>query len=182
MIGILGTETGITIIEAPKGTLFRVMGSADRKGNMVLLPEEAIYLLERGSLDVRLRQENGMEERGLEGLPLSLQSIYALLVGRFGLSLERYSVYSGLKRSGYIVSRSPTWFPENFDKDVIAKRSLNVSLFKKLFEFLFVTEQKVGPPLGPVVRPGLYRNYSMVSPCLKWEDQANGNRSDLPFT
>jgi tRNA-splicing endonuclease subunit Sen54 len=106
-----------------------------------LLPEEALYLVERGSLDVRwpvvdkqeddgqifdLRSgrerevdgENNVEEEEEEPsvgeLPMSLPGAYASFIGKAGLTVERYLVYARLKRSGYIVQRAPTW---DDDKD-----------------------------------------------------------------
>lgn len=37
----------------PKGAYFKTMGQADRSNGIWLLPEEALYLIERGSLDIR---------------------------------------------------------------------------------------------------------------------------------
>ena len=59
--------------------------------------------------DFKEGQEDEREERGMVGLPVSLQAGYAFLVGAHGLSLERYTVYNTLKRAGYIVKRAPTW-------------------------------------------------------------------------
>ena len=61
---------------------------------------------ERESREVH---EDEREERGMVGLPVSLQAGYAFLIGAHGLTLERYTVYNTLKRSGYIVKRAPTW-------------------------------------------------------------------------
>ncbi|RMZ77658.1 hypothetical protein DV738_g4251, partial [Chaetothyriales sp. CBS 135597] len=46
-------------------------------------------------------------------LPMSLQGAYASFIGKSGLTLERYLVYAGLKRSGYVVQRAPTWGDES---------------------------------------------------------------------
>ena len=53
--------------------------------------------------------EDEREERGMVGLPVSLQAGYAFLIGAHGLTLEKYTVYNTLKRAGYIVKRAPTW-------------------------------------------------------------------------
>lgn len=104
----------------PRGPLFARMGQVlsvqedpigndERRGQrMWLLPEEVIYLIERGSLDVRWPSDDDGE--GEEGLPMSLQGAYAMFIGESStLTFERYSVYASLKRSGYTVHRAPSW-------------------------------------------------------------------------
>ena len=111
---------GGVVVPRPRGTHFRTVGHADRNG-VHLRPEEALYLVERGSLELRLRGDGWsseaptgeakgeeMDERE-EGVPVGVQSTYAMLLGIEGLTLERYQVYAGLKRSGYIVHRAPDW-------------------------------------------------------------------------
>ncbi|EXJ84514.1 hypothetical protein A1O3_05183 [Capronia epimyces CBS 606.96] len=132
-----------------KSTHLKVMGQADRNNWVWLLPEEALFLLERGSLDIRWPDISGSRDVTIEAprheetaelqqsveeetnsrseqsevilaspsrqdpqvgeLPMSLQGAYASFIGKDGLTLERYSVYAGLKRAGYIVQRAPTW-------------------------------------------------------------------------
>ena len=118
-----GEECRCVVVCKWRSTLAKTMGRADRRGWVWLLPEEALYLVERGSLDVRwgevqqqLQQEDEEEEEERDPepaeLPMSLQGAYATLIGTSGLSLERYLVYAGLKRAGYILQRAPTWFDE----------------------------------------------------------------------
>ena len=149
------------------------------------MPEETVYLCERGNLDVRWPVGEGDGE----GLPLSLQGCYASLVGREGVSLERYVVYAGLKRSGYIVMRAPTWGEEDDDYEeekvggngAIAEqykvqKSWGLGLFAQIYK-LFVTSKARDPPrLGPMVTPGLYRSYSEP-----WDPFMSAN-ADLYFT
>ncbi|KAL5512774.1 hypothetical protein ACEPAG_3040 [Sanghuangporus baumii] len=68
-----------------------------------LLPEEALYLIERGSLFCWSRLDHDMSE---EGTPMSLQQAYAEMIGKEDLTLERYQVYAYLKRLGYTVTRA----------------------------------------------------------------------------
>jgi tRNA-splicing endonuclease subunit Sen54 len=97
-----------------KGPYFKSVGKTDRWNRTWLLPEEALYLLERGTLDIRwpasitgpVQTEDDGEEMDI---PMSLQAAYACFMGRGGLTSERYSVYTGLKRLGYIVTRAPAW-------------------------------------------------------------------------
>ena len=102
-------------VHSPRGPYFRNMGVADRENRIWLLPEEAIYLIERGNLDIRwpadLPQDGREEDNEHVGeLPMSLQGAYAALLGKAGLTLERYNVYAGLRRSGYTVQRALTWY------------------------------------------------------------------------
>ena len=109
--GRYNPNNGSTIVERPSGPYFKTMGQQDSRGHMHLLPEETLYLVERGSLDLRW---TGVEE--LEDLPVSLQAAYTYMIGSQGLTLERYTVYTGLRRNGFIVRRAPTWYPEDHDK------------------------------------------------------------------
>ena len=61
-----------------------------------LLPEEAIYLIERGSLfcwkqtDLDLGQMPGLND--INGSPMSVQQAYTEMIGRDGLTLEKFQV------------------------------------------------------------------------------------------
>ncbi len=160
------------------------MGRADRWGRVWLGPEETVYLVERGSLDVRwpgVGAVGGVDGRGEElgddeGMPLSLQGVYACLMGRDGLSLERYVVYAGLRRSGYVVLRAPAWVEDGGDNDGIdcgeverdsvavghdtEQRSWGLGLFAHIFQSLFTSKRRDTSSQGPLVTPGLYRSYS----------------------
>ena len=74
-----------------------------------LLPEETLYLIERGSLfcwkdepnarqlrssDLGVGQEEGGEHDVMRGSPMSVQQAYADMIGREDLTLERYHVSS----------------------------------------------------------------------------------------
>ena len=226
----MGSRYG-AVVRNPRGSHFRTIGKVGPDGLMRLLPEEALYLLERGSLDLRWpamrgegdedddrdgdEDEDGGEDESVEqdedkdededgedeehndededgdeyaesrtemdamasvigaDVPLSLQAAYACLVGRSGLTLERYIVYAGLKRSGYIVQRGPAWDSED-DVDVVdvgttsqvANASTQQLLERKplarfgwLYRSIFGASSKHPPPRGPLVAPGLYRSY-----------------------
>ena len=102
-----------------------------------------------------------MEEAGEGEWPMSLQAAYTYLIGSRALTLERYVVYAGLKRSGYIVLRAPGWEMEE-DSPRVAQPSFPEpqGLWGFLYESLFQAREKDPPPLGPLVGKGLYRNYS----------------------
>ncbi|CAA7265470.1 unnamed protein product [Cyclocybe aegerita] len=75
-----------------------------------LLPEEAIYLIERGTLfcwkavDLELGDVPGLEEVG--GAPMTVQQAYSEMIGKEDLTLEKFQVYAYLKRLGYMVTRT----------------------------------------------------------------------------
>lgn len=108
-------------VKNPKGVHFKTMGKMDRWNRMWLLPEEALYFLERGTLDIRWPAsitaplEEGDED---SGLPMSLQAAYACFIGRAGLTLERFSVYTGLRRVGYTLVRAPLWYGDQSEDDL----------------------------------------------------------------
>lgn len=158
-----------------------------------LEPEEGLYLLERGGLDVRFCEDDDGDGGGdgRDGMEMSLQAAYTFLIGQGGLTLERYVVYAGLKRSGYIVLRAPGWYASS-DNDriqamgrgkgdvVSAKRGsplievakgLGLGVFGRLYEWLFGRkEMREGRRAGPLVQKGLYRSYSGYA-AIWWEEQ-----------
>jgi tRNA-splicing endonuclease subunit Sen54 len=156
----------------------RVTELIDGEGNvkeqklmrMWLLPEEALWLIERGSLDLRYPAEEGQEEG--EGIPMSLQGAYAAYIGREkedGLKLEQFTVYQYLKRCGYHVFRarenlhnipSSTSRPAATD----AKQGTPF-LVSELWRWLFsapASNTQERARLGPLIKPGLYRSYDDI--------------------
>ncbi|KAK4115739.1 hypothetical protein N656DRAFT_396668 [Canariomyces notabilis] len=147
------------------------------RGKDWLLPEEALYLVERGSLDLWW-PTRGLEEifppettpkegEGEEldeydlGFPLSLQAAYALLIGkddeRGKISLQKFQVYSNLKRCGYNVLRAPPITTQ-------PTRCPTVATTTTLWQWLtsILTSQPHHKHYGPLVRPGLYRSYTSI--------------------
>ncbi|KAI1389061.1 tRNA-splicing endonuclease subunit sen54 N-term-domain-containing protein [Hypoxylon trugodes] len=143
-----------------------------------LLPEEALYLVERGSLDlwwpargiedvfpVKKEGEDGssdaegrvFEEHEL-GIPLSLQAAYALLIGEDGergkVSLEKYQVYANLRRTGYKIMRAT--------KMPLPPTKASQTLWQWLFSLFQGESHNNLPSYGPLVRPGLYRSYNPI--------------------
>jgi tRNA-splicing endonuclease subunit Sen54 len=190
------------------------MGKGDSRNRIWLLPEEALYLIERGSLDIQWPDwrdmhdqggdevEEGSEEDGGEPfgeLPMSLQGAYASLIGKSGLTLERYQVFAWLRRLGYTVIRAPTWDDgctrmkgqatvpaasppitkaREQEKDSQqgqqhqqqATRTGIPGLIDRLLSYLFApsnSTSKACPAFGPLVAPGLYRNYNDIYRALR---------------
>lgn len=85
-------------VSIARGSHFKSVGKADSSGTVWLLPEETIYMVERG----------GLECWWEEGIPMTLQGVYASCLEACG-GLERYQVYAYLRRAGYILLRAPTW-------------------------------------------------------------------------
>ncbi|CCJ30537.1 unnamed protein product [Pneumocystis jirovecii] len=80
-------------VERIRGTQFKSLGKFINN-SIWLLPEELIYLVERGSLECWW--ENG--------IPMSLQAVYSVCLEECG-GFEQYQVYSYLKRLGYYIFR-----------------------------------------------------------------------------
>lgn len=201
----------MTFIARPSSIHFKTMGSGKgrRDGGVWLGPEEALYLLERGTLDLRWgkagqvgrdgignaegrQEEEGKEEEGMVGLPVSLQAGFAFLIGVQGLTLERYTVYVSLKRAGFIVKRAPTWDNQGThiddDNDAEARctnplttvvendrstssssssNSIWQSMWNAVFEKRRRRAREDALRHGPLVGKGLYRNYSTPSSLSK---------------
>lgn len=168
----------------------RVKGlSAQQPGydQVWLLPEEALFLMERGTMDLwwptatmedifpiksegattvqapvpdpKKREED--DEFAL-GFPLSLQASYSLLVGKEGergkVTLRNLQVYSNLNRPGFHVLRAPP--PESIPPtDLIQPTE---PLWQRLYSLLFPTKVINYPAYGPLVPPGLYRSYASI--------------------
>ncbi|KAH9891790.1 tRNA-splicing endonuclease subunit sen54 N-term-domain-containing protein [Cubamyces lactineus] len=75
-----------------------------------LLPEEALYLVERGAMycwkptDEPIHHTAHLDD--MEGVPMTVQQAFAEMVGTEDLTLEKYQVYAYLKRLGYVVTRA----------------------------------------------------------------------------
>ncbi|KAG6879458.1 hypothetical protein C0992_002461 [Termitomyces sp. T32_za158] len=111
---------GRTHVTLAKGIHFSSMGHsaprpvADENGlekiqkRLELLPEETIYLVERGSLFCW--KDSGMDltkaQIKISGAPMTVQQVYAEMLGVEDLTLERLQVYTYLKRLGYSVMRT----------------------------------------------------------------------------
>ena len=178
----------IVLVESSKGPHFRTMGKTTlgkSRTTLWLLPEEALYLLERGNLDLRwplpstfnrilgkdksdeilrYQDETGVED---EEAPMSLQAAYAMLVGQDSdkgkVSLERYLVYANLKRTGYVVLRAPEWEPTApVSRPAVEAATESPSLFTWLFGRFFAEEDVKHAADGPLVQTGMYRSYNSI--------------------
>ncbi|KAK4132947.1 hypothetical protein BT67DRAFT_457007 [Trichocladium antarcticum] len=161
------------------------------RGKDWLLPEEALYLVERGSLDLwwplkgleeifppetaaatatagKEGGEGAKEEDGAAeadeyelGFPLSLQAAYALLIGNDGergkVSLQKFQVYSNLKRCGYNVLRAP---PAPKQPPATPSTPITTTLWQWFANLL--TSNPHHQPYGPLVQPGLHRSYASI--------------------
>lgn len=173
---------------SPKGPLFARMGQVlsarddpfggdDRRGQRLwLLPEEVLYLLERGTVDVRWPVATADGEGDDGGLPMSLQAGYAMFIGanEDGLTFERYSVYAALKRQGYTVLRAPSWNgagpPRGVETDPPPAPATGFSGFfmfslgllhaRNLWQNLFWPNRS--RPTEPLLQPSLYRSYPEI--------------------
>ncbi|KAI5362964.1 putative tRNA-splicing endonuclease, subunit Sen54 [Septoria linicola] len=187
-IGTYHPETNMCYAINPKGPLFMKLGRVlpahqdpfgdnEQRGNRTwLYPEEALYLLERGTMDIRWPVEEVGE--GELGLPMSLQAGYAMFLGdednhEGALTFERFTVYSGLKRSGYTVLRGPSWnstgptigsecyppAPVQTWRTGLGRALKNVfAQDPKKFE----QEQFARQVEGPIIPNDLYRDYQTI--------------------
>lgn len=109
-------------------------------------------------------------------IPMSLQGAYAAFIGKNGLTLERYTVYANLKRAGFIVQRAPTWHgpvedtskelaQQSTTSNALITSSQPMSLISRLLSYLFRSPPKPNSIpchnaiTGPLISPGLFRNY-----------------------
>ncbi|CAI7568781.1 unnamed protein product [Penicillium pancosmium] len=162
----------------PKGQYFKNMGQSDRWNRVWLLPEEALFLIERGSLDIRwpIEMTAAPDDEGPEELsiPMSLQAAYACFMGRSGLTMERYTVYTGLKRTGYALTRAPGWDDsaqveglKDQSQECASQRPLKrgaglAGILEQLFSWAQDPFSTRSTAAGPVVGCGMHRNYNNI--------------------
>ncbi|XP_026864908.2 tRNA-splicing endonuclease subunit Sen54 isoform X1 [Electrophorus electricus] len=92
---------------SPAGKFWQTMGFSDR-GKQCLLPEEALYLMECGSVQVFYKD-----------LPLSIQEGYECLLSPETMTLHQYQVFGHLKRLGYVVNRfDPSQVPSLYERQL----------------------------------------------------------------
>ncbi|KAJ1338647.1 tRNA-splicing endonuclease subunit Sen54 [Microdochium nivale] len=204
--GMFSTDR-VVVLESDGGsTLFRSTGRVFRgldrdtpaRSKMWLLPEEALYLVERGDLDlwwpyrplsdmfppeslltVPTAAGSGEQQQQQQsipdvlgagtadyelGMPLSLQAAYSLFIGADGergkVSLEKYQVYTNLRRTGYTVLRAtPIPLPPK------PPPMTHTSVWQWLFSLVPSPSSSPERPHlsdGPLVKPGLYRSYRPI--------------------
>ncbi|KAI1432120.1 hypothetical protein GGR50DRAFT_689163 [Xylaria sp. CBS 124048] len=179
----------VVALESDKGVMMASMGrvvtSAEKHSpgwlKSWLLPEEALFLIERGTLDLwwpargieEIFRDGKDTEASLEesaeledyelGIPLSLQAAYALFIGRDGergkISLEKYQVYSNLRRTGYKVLRATPLQLSLLDTPRPLWQWL-LSLLRNTSSVFPTYQNHRG--YGPLVSPGVYRSYTPI--------------------
>ncbi|XP_034046416.1 tRNA-splicing endonuclease subunit Sen54 [Thalassophryne amazonica] len=83
----------IVELQTPAGKFWQTMGFS-ANGKQYLHPEEALYLMECGNLQVFEHD-----------LPMSIQDGYEKFLSPQSLTLQQYQVFGHLKRLGYVVTR-----------------------------------------------------------------------------
>ncbi|XP_070779560.1 tRNA-splicing endonuclease subunit Sen54 [Enoplosus armatus] len=97
----------IVELQSPAGKFWQTMGFS-ANGKQHLLPEEALYLMECGNLQVVYQD-----------LPLSIQDGYERFLSSSTVSLRQYQVFGHLKRLGYVVHRfSPSSEPSSYARQL----------------------------------------------------------------
>jgi tRNA-splicing endonuclease subunit Sen54 len=122
----------ITDLSQPKRT---------EQKRLELLPEEALYLIERGTLACSLAyDEASLSVAGPIQPPMSVQQAYASMIGTADLTLEKYQVFAYLKRLGYVVTRAepPTPAYPGFERQAKPATSTvtQTGWLEKIFLFL----------------------------------------------
>ncbi|KAI1790188.1 tRNA-splicing endonuclease subunit sen54 N-term-domain-containing protein [Ganoderma leucocontextum] len=137
-----------------------------------LLPEEALYLIERSAMycwsptELPLPKTELLDD--LEGTPMSVQQAYAEMIGTEDLTFERYQVYAYLKRLGYVVTRTtppspdypmPPPFPYAAQSSVsiLSRLCSAVSTFFSKLVRTFVSSRDWWRP----IRPGPWLHHGM---------------------
>lgn len=176
----------VVVMEQERGNWMRdigraISGNKDQLGvgRLWLLPEEALYLIERGTIDIwwpdkdfeellpkvidngPTRNQFGPDDYDA-GVPLSLEAAYCFLTGYEGergkTTLPKFQVYSHLKRAGFYIMRAPT--TPTPQQDTSSQPSQ--SLWQWLFSFISRDKTPQHKPFGPLIAPGIYRAYHPI--------------------
>ncbi|QIW99668.1 hypothetical protein AMS68_005186 [Peltaster fructicola] len=181
-IAIYHPETNMAYSQTPKGVWVSKMGQVlpadkDPLGNdelrgqrLWLQPEEALYLIERGTIDIRWpAQDESPDELGLS---MSLQAAYSVFIGdeeshNGGLTFERYSVYTALRRVGYTVIRAPSWTETGLPLSAecfppVVQPTWWTGLYPRLTWTRIWSTNSIDDQDAALVQPGLYRSYREV--------------------
>ncbi|KAF2189570.1 tRNA splicing endonuclease-like protein subunit [Zopfia rhizophila CBS 207.26] len=182
-------ESNMAYVKKAKTQHFQTLGHF-KAGKNWLLPEEALFMIERGSMDCRwpVQVEEGRtdiivydgQEENERGVPMSLQGAYAAFIGFEGgvggkLTLEMYTVYAGLKRAGFIVFRAGDWDDERLpiqyneqdarDGDKVKSGNWAFGFVAEIWRRLSRKETEVPADrlkCGPLLGSGLYRSYADI--------------------
>ncbi|KAK6311946.1 hypothetical protein J4Q44_G00176100 [Coregonus suidteri] len=97
----------IVELQSPAGKFWQTMGFSAH-GKQCLHPEEALYLMECGNLQVFYQD-----------LPLSIQEGYERFLYSKTMSIQHYQVFGHLKRLGYVVNRfDPSSVPSQYERQL----------------------------------------------------------------
>ncbi|XP_001377652.1 tRNA-splicing endonuclease subunit Sen54 isoform X1 [Monodelphis domestica] len=100
-------QDGVVTLKSFAGKFWQTMGFSEG-GQQRLYPEEALYLLECGSIQLFYQD-----------LPLSIQEAYEMLLTQDTIGFLQYQVFSHLKRLGYVVRRfQPSLVPSPYERQL----------------------------------------------------------------
>ncbi|XP_060748618.1 tRNA-splicing endonuclease subunit Sen54 isoform X3 [Tachysurus vachellii] len=112
-------EEKLVKLKSPAGKFWQTMGYSDQ-GKQCLFPEEALYLMECGNVQVFYHD-----------LPISIQEGYESFLSAETVTFIQYQVFGHLKRLGYVVKRFDTRLPSLY------RQQLNLPLSNNRLHKLF---------------------------------------------
>lgn len=194
-LAIYHAATNSAFIDAPKSTIFRTIGANMPKSDPLaskspnphrlwLLPEEALYLIERGTVDCRWPDPS---DPAVAGLPMSVQGAHAVFLGLAprtgdGLTFERYTVYASLRRAGYVVRRAATWAgPTPSQPAQIPGTSLwsSMGLTAQRWRTWLYGPSPAMLAAGPLASKRIYRSYRKFTPSSFCDADPDVRKADI---
>jgi len=137
--GIHFASMGHSVARAPEAPTSEELKELKKiPKRLELLPEEALYLIERGAMfcwkTVDPALLAGMGGVEMEGAPMTVQQAFAEMIGQEDLTMDKYHVFAYFKRLGYVVTRTR---PPSQDYPLAApcdvRQKPHLSLFRRLY-------------------------------------------------
>uniref|UniRef100_A0A3P9AB64 tRNA-splicing endonuclease subunit Sen54 N-terminal domain-containing protein n=1 Tax=Esox lucius TaxID=8010 RepID=A0A3P9AB64_ESOLU len=139
---------------SPAGKFWQTMGFSAH-GKQCLHPEEALYLMECGNLQVFYKD-----------LPLSIQEGYETFLCSKTMSIHHYKVFGHLKRLGYVVTRfDPSRVPSQYE------RQLNLAQSRERPGRRLKRKRSLSPPSG-------HTETQEGATAMGTEEERDGNREE----
>ncbi|KAH7915474.1 tRNA-splicing endonuclease subunit sen54 N-term-domain-containing protein [Hygrophoropsis aurantiaca] len=155
------TDISRAYVTTARGIHFTAMGHSTTRSlpgdnekskqykRLELLPEEALYLIERGAmLCWKQTQTDVSFIEDVQGAPMTVQQAFSEMIGKENLTLEKYQVFAYLRRLGYVVTRAEPPTPSYPIPAPRITKHIKRSIFQQISCLLWCTVSRVSRSWG----------------------------------